>query len=236
MVHRRHFYYLQQRDSVLCSSTLVMSKPIVSKFGVVVPKSYTVTYSSIEKYPPSKQLLLLYKRFYKLRLYQYGESSKLNYESYIKRKFKYENFNTRRKIFLDRDFIGDLPTPELVHRIVNTLAFVQNASVYNQTVENDIRLRGDKNVSKEHSGPYEATLESQILATILNMEYSMPSSVKFDQSYSWVDELKEVVLQAEQTAKGGAALRKQENKLALLGYGDFQENLMKLNESYKLCL
>ncbi|CAH2354551.1 putative increased recombination centers protein 19 [[Candida] railenensis] len=213
-----------------------MSFPIVSKFGVLVPKSYTITYSSIENFSYKKQLLVLYKRFYKLRLYQADSHSKMNYVKYLKRKIKYEDFNLRRRIFLEQNCVEDLSPTDIVRRMVNTLAFVQNASVFNRTYENEARLNGNKNSSKETSGLYAGTIESQILATILHMEYSMPTSVKVDHKFSWVDKLNMVVSQIETPLKFEKSSLKMESTLVLMGYIDYQENLMSLNESYRICL
>lgn len=213
-----------------------MSSPIVSKFGVLVPKSYTITYSSIENFSYKKQLLVLYKRFYKLRLYQADSHCKLNYIKHIKRKIKHEDFNVRRRIFLGQSSAEDLSTTDLVKRMVNTLAFVQNASVFNRTNENEARLNGHKNDSKETSGLYVGTIESQILSTILNMEYSMPTNVKLDHKFSWVDKLNDVVLQIETPLKYEKSSLKMESTLVLIGYRDYHENLMSLNESYETCL
>lgn len=201
-------------------------KAVVTKQSVIVSRSYTVTYESIAHLTHRRQLLVLYARFYRLRLYRSHPHDYRNYVSYLHRKFRHEHFEIKRQRLLG-SLIPPLDPSELVQRLVNTLAFVQNASVQREPDQ-------------------EFTMESQILHTVLRMEHEMPSEVKYDHSLNWLADLETLVLQVAPRLAAGlgkpssamikSKLGKSDSLMAQLGYRDYIQNVMKLNESHKLCL
>lgn len=192
---------------------------IVTRNSVIVSKSFAITYDSIKEYPLRKQILILYKKLYRLRLFREDHHATINYKVYLRRKFLLEDFNLNRKVFSTG--LEPLSSEDLIKRGINTLAFIQNAST-----------------RPEKSPP--SNIESKILKTILKMEYSMPNEIKYDKSFKWVDNL----TQASQIAKVDVISgefnkkkhKKSETVLSYIGYQDYQRNLIGLNEHYGLCL
>ncbi|KAL7665630.1 Increased recombination centers protein 19 [[Candida] zeylanoides] len=201
-------------------------KAVVTKHSVIVSRSYAVTYESIAHLTHRRQLLVLYARFYRLRLYRSHPHDYRNYVTYLHRKFRHEHFEIKRQKLLGSS-TPPLDPSELVQRLVNTLAFIQNASV-------------------QRAPDQETTMESQILHTVLRMEHEMPSEVKYDHSLNWLADLETLVSQVAPRSEAGlvkpssatikSKFGKNDSLMAKLGYRDYIQSLMKLNEAYKLCL
>ncbi|CAK7902838.1 increased recombination centers protein 19 [[Candida] anglica] len=206
----------------------------VAKRAVLVAnKSVTVSMESLQGLTYKQQLLSLYKRFYRLRVYQTDAHDLKNYSQLLRRKFTTEKFSLKRQIFLPTD--ESISPEQLVRRAVNTLEFVQNSVVFNDTPENQNFIKGTS------SKPYEPRVESKVLSTILSMEGRTDTTIKCDPNYRWMSELEDKILSKissteENELEYKKTFRKHESTMSYLGYRDYNQNLIRFNECFQLCL
>lgn len=179
---------------------------------------------------PRRALLLsFYKKFFKLR-YLIGEEeySRWNYETLIRRRFRHMDFGVRRKAVLG---LGTLSEEELASRLTNSYAFVFNSTC---------------NVSDNPAPVYfydelvAATprMETQIVSTILTMDRQIPDHIKYDHSYKWVSEAREFheKLDPAQLTKRSYNSHLSTGKATDLGFLEYEETVMALNETYGMVL
>lgn len=204
-------------------NALILKIPIVSMLSL----------KELEQIPSSKsKYLCLYKRFYRLRnmVGQKSYHSKI-YCSLLRLRFSREDFNKRRECFVGLQ--DKLSEKEIYERLINTVAFVFNSTLYPEQLE-----------QKDPSPPfyYQDTkmplpIEGQIVSTILRMENQKPDKIKYDRHYQWVTTLNLALSDISDTlGKKSLSRLFKEVDANYIGFRDYEETLMLLNETYKLCL
>lgn len=163
------------------------------------------------QHDPKRQLLRIYKDFYKLRnLVSYPST----YQALLRRTFKYSDFNEKRRIFLS---LPPITHDELLSRMVNTLVFVFNSTV---SRPDHTALTFD-DIQRERT-------EFGVVKTILYMDKQNP--MKYDFKYNWLDDLEQDIKKSEAIERGKHSL-----KLDRIGYKQYIETLMRLNETLGMC-
>lgn len=185
--------------------------------------SYLLTLS------PRQQLLAAYKRLFRLRHFITDARDHASYHNLLRRRFARQNFTRRRDALLGP--IEPVSALQWARRLANTCLFVFNATCDLPTLVTEVHFWLDLQQALQQRQ------ERQILQTMLTMERQAPDRIKYDHTYSWVEE----VLQFY--AEAGTELPKKEiNRLANLkkahwvGFLQYERNLMALNESLGLCL
>lgn len=211
------------RNVSIRGNALIANRPIVSVLSL----------KELEQIPSNRsKYLCLYKRFYKLRD-MIGEKSyhpKI-YCSLLRLRFSREDLNKRRECFLGLQ--DKLSEKEIYERLINTLAFVFNSTLYPEQWER-----------RDPSPPlyFEDTkmplaIESQVVLTILRMESQKPDKIKYDRHYQWVSTLNDALNDISDTlGKKRLGSLFKEVDANYIGFRDYEETLMLLNETYKLCL
>lgn len=193
-----------------------------------------IKFSDLELQPTRRcKVLSLYKRFFKLRHLAGDKQYKREiYVNIISRRFRFETFEhmeLRRSIFLPGT--RKLTEKEAFERIINTLAFVFNATVYEPSNK-------DENVIgtfKESQRP--KRVETQILDSIIGVDQSMPIEIKYDRYYRWLLQL-DVISEFSLGTKTSKDFKRVFLSFDpnLLGYRNYEVNLLRLNETAKLYL
>lgn len=176
------------------------------------------------------KLLSLYKRFYKLRNMVDSKSyNKETYHNLIRRKFLLEDFLERRSILLG-DCKG-LTENQLFGRMINTLAFVHNSTVYLPTEKQDDPVLFFEDLKKPQR------IEKLVILTMLKMDEQKPPQVKYDRKYEWLTKINNQFSQIPQDASVKEYRKAfKDTETHLIGFRDYELNLMRLNECYDLCL
>ncbi|KAG7664268.1 uncharacterized protein J8A68_002183 [[Candida] subhashii] len=147
------------------------------------------------------KLRAYYKRFYKLRKFQYGRVSLYGttfnppgheyigdeYHTLLRRKFSNENYNLRREVFLGMK--EGLREDELEERLMNTLAFVFNATVdagKDKSGGDDVVVFEKGLVSETNE-----TMECKIINSMIKIDLTLPNEIKYDYKYQWVEQLQQ---------------------------------------------
>ncbi|CUM50992.1 uncharacterized protein AC631_03203 [Debaryomyces fabryi] len=176
------------------------------------------------------KFLSLYKRFYRLRnMVDSKPYNKEIYQKIIRRKFTMEDFNLKRSILLDDvDILSEI---SLFERIINTLAFVHNSTVYlpSERKEKPILFFQDLELPQR--------MEKLIILTLLRMDQQKPHIIKYDRKYEWVPKINNQLnnLSNDPDSKEYKSAFKDVDA-NLIGFRDYELNLMRLNECYRLCL
>lgn len=197
-----------------------------------------------------RKLLAYYKQFYKLRHFQYGQVAIFGnifnplptedlseiYCRILRRRFRGESYNLKREKLLGASGgcrgIVPLSEQELEIRLMNTLAFVFNATVDGGSNGGSERVLYENRLVTETT----ETMESKILATIMAMDGQFPNSIKYDLQYRWVDKVDEDITKLEQGGITKKSMKKYSESIEWIGLKQYQTNLMKFNENLKLCL
>lgn len=175
------------------------------------------------------KFLSLYKKFYKLRnMIDSKPYNKEIYQNIIRRKFTMEDFNLKRSILLEgSDKLSEL---QLFERMINTLAFVHNSTVYlpSERKERPVFFQDLKIPQR---------IEKLIILTLLTMDQQKPSTIKYDRKYEWIPQINNKLSQLSEDpdAKEFKYIFKDADA-GLIGFRDYELNLMRLNECYRLCL
>lgn len=173
-----------------------------------------------------RRYLKMYKLFFKLRnIIDAKEFNTSTYQSIIRRSFKYHDFNSRRGVFLNAQ-------PEskeaIFERMVNTLAFVFNSTVEIEHPKKEVLFFQDLDLPER--------TEKSIILTILTMDTQKPDSIKYDFHYEWVASLGKRVSLIDISAANKSDKGFLRQNMTLIGFRQYETDLMRLNECYKLCL
>lgn len=171
-----------------------------------------------------------YRQLFRLRhLIGRSKSGRDTYCALLRRKFTRVDFNDRRNKVLG---LPPLVRSEMAIRLANTVAFVFNSTCH---VQDD---RGPVNFYADFVRETQPRLELSVVSTILAMDQQAPHSVKYDYKYKWVDDIAGFYTEVSLPD----LLRKDINRLhatgkaPLLGFLQFEQCVMGLNESMQLCL
>ncbi|RLV96520.1 hypothetical protein JA1_000196 [Spathaspora sp. JA1] len=205
------------------TSGFIISKPTIDLSHIRTEISQIPTFK--------RKVVYLYKQFYKLRDIQYDKqywNTKL-YEAVLLRNFKHISFNNRRRVILSTT--DELNEEELVERMLNTLAFVFNSTVYSDDprIFNEILNFDDLNKAKK------STIEADVIGTILRLDGIKPNVIKYDFKYQWWKQLRDDLNKVQDWDN---ISRKQLKSLKLewISFYQYETTLMRLNENLKLCL
>ena len=220
---------------------IILHKPLIN---------LQTTHHQISQLPNFKsKLRAYYKRFYKLRKFQYGRVSLYGttfnppgheyvgdeYHTLLRRKFSNENYNLRREVFLGMK--QELREDELEERLMNTLAFVFNATVDAGKSEGS---GGDDVVVFEKGLVSETneTMECKIINSMIKIDLTLPNEIKYDYKYQWVEQLQQQlkIMEEKKDSLTKKQIKKFQIPIEFIGYKTFNINLLKLNENLKLCL
>lgn len=209
------------------SKAITVGKDLILKYRT----SSSITLEHLNQLSTNKsRILCLYKKFYRLRnMIDDKPYNKDTYHTLIRRKFSREDFLTRRKILLGTTDI--LTQEQLYRRILNTLAFVHNSTVYlSSGHQTEPALFFQDLYSPKR-------IEKLIVLTILTMDSQKPPAIKYDRNYEWLTELNQQLekLPADPNAKQYKAVFRNV-EANQIGFRDYEMNLMRLNECYNLCL
>lgn len=176
------------------------------------------------------KFLSLYKKFYKLRnMIDSKPYNKETYQNVIRRKFTMEDFNLKRSMLLEgSDKLSEL---QLFERMINTLAFVHNSTVYlpSKGKEKPAFFFQDLKIPQR--------MEKLIILTLLKMDQQKPNTIKYDRKYEWIPQVNNRLSQLSEDpdAKEYKSIFR-DIDANLIGFRDYELNLMRLNECYRLCL
>lgn len=170
-----------------------------------------------------------YKRLFKLR---YLVDSKQQYAVALRRRFEHGNFNLRREIILlnDSGDIFPLTKEHTAIRLANTYAFVFNATC---NATDEIKEVTDYDLLKKAS---EQRIETSILNTILRMDKQAPNLVKYDRNYDWVRRTRQFSDEFHLRDPKKRLSKGDQDLAALIGYLQYEHNIMMLNEKHHLML
>ena len=203
---------------------------IVTKCAIIVNKLYTITPEILNPLLDSQKLVALYKRFYRLRLFRNNKYDRINYTAALRRRFTTHRIELRRDIFL-KESKNPLLFSQIIERAVNTLAFVQNASLYRPSEPEENLGDSDRQIP---------TQESKLLSTILRVEAGMPLEVVSDFTYRWMDKIVNIDDDIESSAENRSSYKKKfaqkDEIMHYLGYRDYFTNLERINERHRLSL
>lgn len=200
------------------------------------------TVEHISQLPDFKsKLCALYKRFYKLRkfectptLFKVGDNPYItpdingeDYVSLVKRNFRHVDYNLKRKKFLG---LPPLSEDQLEQRLFATLTFVFNHTV---AAANPHAEEPVVTIEDERRASFD-TVESQVISTLLRMDYDSPWQVKYDYKFQWLDQLDQ--LQNDNRPKKKKNKKNDNEVLPYLTYNQYMKTVMRLNESLGLCL
>lgn len=174
--------------------------------------------------------LAAYRQLFRLRHLVGSDRNLSTYQNVIRRKFQKIDFQKRRTQVLGIE--QPLTNEQLAQRLANTIAFVFN-STCNKT--DDIPPVQYYEDVKKASEP---RIETSVVLTILLMDHQAPNEIKYDFSYKWVGDVKAFYGHLHE----GKLNRKELNRLfntgraSHLGFLQYEESLMALNECLSLCL
>lgn len=198
---------------------LSLLKPISSNIGASYPKA-------------SKQQILRYsyKRFFRLRhLVLDAPYQQELYSSLLKRRFKFVDFDKRRKSVLDSDC--HLTDEDIFERLKNTYAFLFNATCNVSDRPSEVMKYEDLKEAQT------ARVETRILSTIIEMEQQYTQELKYDFNYKWMENAKKIEATISKTKIEPKKAKKIPTQdLLLIGFADYERSIMSLNESFNLCL
>lgn len=205
---------------------VTIGKDIIVKYQV----SSLANLETLNELSSSKsKFLSLYKKFYKLRnMIDSKPYNKETYQNIIRRKFVMEDFNLKRNILLEGS--EKLSELQLFERMINTLAFVHNSTVYLPSERNEPAF-----FFQELKIPQR--MEKLIILTLLKMDQQKPNAIKYDRNYEWIPQINNKLgqLSEDPDAKEYKSIFKNIDA-NLVGFRDYELNLMRLNECYRLCL
>ncbi|CAH6718589.1 putative increased recombination centers protein 19 [[Candida] jaroonii] len=202
---------------------------IFNRNGLFVLKAINkpVTYQYLQQLPSDKsKYLCLYKRFYRLRNYISNDTREINrYVDTLRWKFTREDFN-KRLAMIDQ---SPLNNDDMFERFINTLSFVNNATVALPENIPEKPINFIQDVKKPQR------MERSIIKTILDMQLSKPDDIKYDTSYKWFKETEELYENfPEEISKKN--FKSTLSKIGIIGFHNYELNLMMLNNSYNLML
>lgn len=209
--------------------------------GVVVLSSLcrVPTMAQLKSLPLERsRYLALYKRFYRLRMFVGQNKWKLDhYCRILRRRFQREDFNKKRTVVLaaaepsSETQISILDSDGILNRLLNTLAFVHNSTVHLPSAadEKPPLYFEDLKVPQR--------MEAQIIDTILEMDRSLDSHIKFDHHYKWITEITSTLA----TIDPGISPKQFPKQFStspgmLIGMRSHEITIMGLNETMQLCL
>lgn len=200
------------------------------KYAMVSPEKLS---NEVHNIPSMKRkLLCIYKEFYKLRNVIDNKKYYQNtYKTLLRRNFTNASFINRRDVVMPD--LPPLSEDELIIRLVNTLAFVFNSTVKSSKEAKPILFFQD---IKENNTD---TLEKAVVFTMLQMDSQKPKEIKYDFKYNWIKQLEEDILKYDNlVAKGSTKSSKIKHTIPLdyIGFKQYEENIMRLNETLGLCL
>lgn len=179
------------------------------------------------------QLLYLYKRFYKLRnVIDNGKPQSVEvFKRVLKRKFKHTDYNRTRQVVLN---LPPLTEDEIIERLFNSLIFTFNSTVTSQDEFKPIETFDDINKYDN------SKLEKTVITTILRMDQQLPNEIKYDFKYNWYLDLSHNLLQVEalnnQTdTKSKKKKIKSKYPMNYIGFLQYQQTLMGMNETLQMC-
>lgn len=179
------------------------------------------------------QLLYLYKRFYKLRnVIDNGKPQSVEvFKRVLKRKFKHTDYNRTRQVVLN---LPPLTEDEIIERLFNSLIFTFNSTVTSQDEFKPIETFDDFNKYDN------SKLEKTVITTILRMDQQLPNEIKYDFKYNWYLDLSHDLLQVEalnnQTdTKSKKKKIKSKYPMNYIGFLQYQQTLMGMNETLQMC-
>lgn len=170
--------------------------------------------------------LCLYKKFYRLRNYISNDTREISrYVDTIRWKFTREHFNSRLAM-IDQ---SPLSSVDIFDRLINTLIFVNNATVALPENIPEKPINFIQDVKKPQR------IERSIIKTILDMQLSKPNDIKYDMSYKWFKDTEELYKNfPEEISKKN--FKSTLSKIGIIGFYNYELNLMMLNNSYKMVL
>lgn len=205
--------------SVITGQKVILTKPV---------NGSSVDLAHLKGFKPeNKNLLLLYKRFYRLRnlIGNYHEIQR--YQELLRWKFSREDFNIRRQRVLKKP--DTLTDENLWDRLLNTLTFVHNSTVILPEAVEDkpVLFYGDFKTPER--------LEKLVIQTLLTMQHQKPHEIAYDYKYNWYDDIERRYNELPEVPT-----KKQFQEMlpepSYIGFRDYELNLMILNEMYNLCL
>jgi len=208
---------------ILRNGQLVFSKPVINIDGIAKDMALHQDFQ--------KQLLILYKGFYKLRHVVNQGKWTDTYTVRLKREFKHMDINTKRSKF----GMVPLDRADIITRAMNTLVFVFNSTV--QTNDELINATTYDQIALVDR----ANTEHKILKSVLVMEHNTPQSIKYDFNYHWVDSINDQLGRIDAANESNSTKKRAKGlKLSVpmnvIGFKQYNQTIMNLNESYKLCL
>lgn len=212
---------------VLRNGNLIFQKRIIPSFDKIeVEIQKTLTFQ--------RQLLILYKNFYKLRtlIDQGNNYNQIHYINILKRRFRYIDYNVKREKILN---LPKLSESELIKRIFNSLIFTFNSTVSKLDEFPEIVTFTD--IEKYDN----RTLEGKVIHTFLTIELRTPNEIKYDFKFNWYNDFTEEIKIVEEFNKQNAKKKKKEKvkkskyPLSYVGYKQYELSVMNLNESYEMC-
>lgn len=197
---------------------------ILNKNGLFLlkPVNTALDLEYLHTLPAQKQYLKIYKKFYRLRnLVGHNRHHRNRYLELIRWRFTRDNFNVKRSILIG---LPTLSAADILDRVLNTLAFVNNSTV--ALPEN---LQESSTVYIQGIGKPQR-IETDIVTTILTMQYQKPNSIKYDIHYQWIKNLK------HNNDNVNDKTPREKSSFDLQGFYNYEMNLMILNETYHMCL
>lgn len=161
----------------------------------------------------SKQLVILYKQFFRLRRLVGNASAvyyELQYTNLLRRVFRNRDFNFKRKVFIPES--SPILQQDMLHRCAKTLAFVFNSTIDpNSGHQRSLLFYSNTNLRND------TTLERKVIETILQIDHKSPSRIKHNHRYTW----KTNISPSDHIA---------------LGLDQYETILMRMNETMGMCL
>lgn len=188
------------------------------------------TTAHFQSLPQHSMYTAAYRHLFRLRhLTGRNKGIRNTYCALLRRKFTFIDFNVRRNKVLG---LPPLTHSDMAVRLTNTVAFVFNSTCH------VLDERGPVNFYDDFVRETKPRLELLVLSTILAMDHQAPNTVKYDYSYKWIDDMVRFYSEAGQPELSRKDANRLHNtgKASLLGFLQYEQCVMGLNESMLLCL
>ncbi|ODV98050.1 hypothetical protein PACTADRAFT_47873 [Pachysolen tannophilus NRRL Y-2460] len=133
------------------NSTIFTNKQVLNKSKVFLNIKRLNKDKYLENFKNKDQLLILYRYFVRFKPFiTTREDIKNTYSNYVRFKFKYSDYNSKRSTVLNTAGADLLTHKQLIERIINTLIFVNNGLVDSKDINIEYKIL--KNLlNTEHS-------------------------------------------------------------------------------------
>lgn len=195
------------------------------------PKSSLPNPKYLQSLPSRAMYLAAYRRMFRLRHLVGSTDRDLHtFENLLRRRFTRIDFDIRRSQVLGLD--QRLTKDEMALRLANSIAFIFNSTCNRSDTIPPVDFYEDVQAATV------PRIETSVISTILLMDHQAPPGIKYDFAYKWVDETKAFYhdLQAESIGKKEINRLYNTGVAGHMGFLQYEESVMALNESYSLCL